>query len=266
MLAAPGVRGGATRNQYLMYLAGLLGVGLAIGLTYFLPPLHATPTVLFFAAIVASAWWGGRGPAILAILISTLAVDFLLVTPAFSVLASVADLLRFVVFALVASLCFIFKITTSGSRVSCGKRMKALRRAFRNARPTWQSPMSCCNARFGNASRPRRHSSNPRSTCDKPWRTPPHRFRRRNFCFESCTIESRTICRSSRAFLACKRPELATRPVKSSSGNANNAFAQSRCFINDYVMRRAWRTSTSPITSINWFKSCTAPTMRLAAT
>src|SRR5262249_27292516 len=67
-----------------------------------LPPLHEAPTDLFFAAIAAVAWCCGRGPAILAILLSTLMVDYFIIPPVFSILLDIADLTRFAIFAFVA--------------------------------------------------------------------------------------------------------------------------------------------------------------------
>jgi two-component sensor histidine kinase len=86
------------------YGVSVLGVGVAVVLTEALPALHPTPTVLFFAAVAAAAWLGGKGPAILATLLSILTVDFLFVHPRFSLLSSLADLVRFGAFTLVALL------------------------------------------------------------------------------------------------------------------------------------------------------------------
>ncbi len=85
------------------YVLSVLAVGAAIVVTESVPPLHTTPTVLFFAVIVSAAWLGGKGPAIVAVILSSLAVDYFLVTPYFSLLADVADLVRFVGFGLVAA-------------------------------------------------------------------------------------------------------------------------------------------------------------------
>lgn len=84
------------------YALSVLAVGAAIAITEVVPPLHTTPTVLFFAVIVCAAWLGGKGPAIVAVVLSSLAVDYFLVTPYFSLFADVADLVRFVGFGLVA--------------------------------------------------------------------------------------------------------------------------------------------------------------------
>ena len=73
-----------------------------------LVPLQPTPTVLFFAAVAFAAWTGGKGPALLATLLSVLTVDFLFVYPRFSLLSSLADLVRCGAFTLVAFLvCYL---------------------------------------------------------------------------------------------------------------------------------------------------------------
>jgi two-component sensor histidine kinase len=90
-------------NHRFAYAVCLLGVFFATFITDELAPLHATPNILFLAVVVATAWYGGRGPAILAIILSALAVDYFLVPPIHSVLTSVADVMRLVEYALVAA-------------------------------------------------------------------------------------------------------------------------------------------------------------------
>jgi two-component sensor histidine kinase len=83
-------------------------VGIATAATFFVEPLHEAPTDLYFAAIVITAWLCGKGPAILATIFSTLAVDFFIIPPIFSILLDIADLTRFVIFAMVAlSICYL---------------------------------------------------------------------------------------------------------------------------------------------------------------
>src|SRR5215475_5639763 len=41
-------------------------------------------TPLFYAAIVVSAWFGGRGPGLLAVVLSELAIDYYLVPPLYT--------------------------------------------------------------------------------------------------------------------------------------------------------------------------------------
>jgi two-component sensor histidine kinase len=85
------------------YMVCILGVAAATVITDTLTPLHATPNILFLAVVVATAWYGGRGPAIVAIILSALAVDYFLVPPIHSVLTSVADVMRLVEYTLVAA-------------------------------------------------------------------------------------------------------------------------------------------------------------------
>jgi two-component sensor histidine kinase len=93
------------RNHRLVaYLMSVLAVGTATLITHLIPPLHEAPTDLYFAAIVATAWLGGRGPAILATILSTLAVDFFIIPPIFSILIDLSDVIRFAIFAFVAML------------------------------------------------------------------------------------------------------------------------------------------------------------------
>lgn len=91
-------------RHLLAYGVSLLGIGAALLLTHVLSPLHSTPTVIFFAAVVVAAWAGGRGPAFLATLCSILAVDFFFVHQRLSLLSELADLVRLSAFTLVALL------------------------------------------------------------------------------------------------------------------------------------------------------------------
>jgi two-component sensor histidine kinase len=92
----------------IAYGMGTLNVAIATALTYFLPPLHEAPTDLYFGAIAVTAWKFGRGPAILATIISTLAVDYFIIPPIFSILFDIADVTRFLIFAFVALLiCYL---------------------------------------------------------------------------------------------------------------------------------------------------------------
>jgi two-component sensor histidine kinase len=91
----------AWRDRFA-YVVCVLGVAAATIVTDALPPLHATPNILFLVVVVATAWYGGRGPAIVAIILSALAVDYFLVPPLYSVLTSIADVMRLIEYALVA--------------------------------------------------------------------------------------------------------------------------------------------------------------------
>jgi two-component sensor histidine kinase len=90
-------------RQRFAYMVCVLGVVAATVITDELTPLHATPNILFLAVVVATAWYGGRGPAIVAIVLSALSVDYFLVPPIYSVLTSIADVMRLIEYALVAA-------------------------------------------------------------------------------------------------------------------------------------------------------------------
>jgi K+-sensing histidine kinase KdpD len=53
---------------------------------------------LFFAAVMASAWFGGTGPGFLAVLLSTLVVDYFFVPPFHSFAINATDVAYFVAF------------------------------------------------------------------------------------------------------------------------------------------------------------------------
>jgi two-component sensor histidine kinase len=91
-------------NGFIRYGASVIGVCAATVLTHYLEPLHDAPTDLYFAAIVLTAWLGGKGPAIVASLLSTIAVDFFIIPPVFSFLLDLGDFIRFGVFLLVGLL------------------------------------------------------------------------------------------------------------------------------------------------------------------
>ncbi len=70
------------REQLLHYSIAFLSVALALWTTLLLNPyLTPTPAVLFFAAVMLSAWYGGLGPGLLATLLSTLAIDYFFFKP-----------------------------------------------------------------------------------------------------------------------------------------------------------------------------------------
>ncbi|MFN6488158.1 MULTISPECIES: PAS domain S-box protein [unclassified Nostoc] len=79
------------RSLLVPYAVALLAVGSALLLTLLLQPL-LKPTIflLFFAAVAVSAWYGGMKAGLLATALSTLAVSYFFVEPAFSL--AVTDL------------------------------------------------------------------------------------------------------------------------------------------------------------------------------
>ncbi|HXS00404.1 MAG TPA: ATP-binding protein [Pyrinomonadaceae bacterium] len=61
-------------------------------------------TPLFYAAIVLSAWFGGRGPGLLAVVLSELAIDYYLVAPYYSLGLGLKPISFLVVFGILALL------------------------------------------------------------------------------------------------------------------------------------------------------------------
>jgi K+-sensing histidine kinase KdpD len=58
---------------------------------------------LFFAAVMASAWFGGMGPGLFAVLISTLVVDYFFVPPLYSFAINATDTAYFAAFIICAA-------------------------------------------------------------------------------------------------------------------------------------------------------------------
>ncbi|QIR35434.1 PAS domain S-box protein [Tolypothrix sp. PCC 7910] len=90
----------------LHYSVALLSVALALGINFQLSPyLNATPTSLFFAAVMVSAWYGGLGAGLLATTLSTLAIHYFLIEPIYSLsISNVSSLVRLSVFLMAALL------------------------------------------------------------------------------------------------------------------------------------------------------------------
>lgn len=98
----------ASREAVLKrYGFAFLFVALALVLTLPLQRLFVHPFLfLFFAAVMASGWYGSAGPGLLAVLLSTVAVDYFFVQPLYSFAVNateVAYLVAFVACAMVAS-------------------------------------------------------------------------------------------------------------------------------------------------------------------
>ncbi len=78
-------------------------VAAALSLSLALQHMFPYPFLfLFFAAVMASAWFGGTGPGIFAVIISTLAVDYYFVPPLHSLAINATDITYFMAFILCA--------------------------------------------------------------------------------------------------------------------------------------------------------------------
>ncbi len=85
----------------IRYGMALFAVALALVTTLLIWPLvRPTSTPLFLAAIVITAWRSGRGPALVATLISGLLIDYMFIPPQFQFSGNWDDMTRLVVFTL----------------------------------------------------------------------------------------------------------------------------------------------------------------------
>ncbi|MGG6240389.1 hybrid sensor histidine kinase/response regulator [Nodosilinea sp. AN01ver1] len=103
--------GGQTQStsqptQLMRYAVALLSVALALGINLlFRSYLEPTPTPLFFAAVMVSAWYGGLGPGLLATVLSTVAINYFYIAPLYSLnINNVGYLTRLSVFVMAALL------------------------------------------------------------------------------------------------------------------------------------------------------------------
>ena len=96
----------AVGSPTLQYVYAALSVGAALVLVLALQPYLRQPFLFpFLAAVMAAGWFGGIGPGLFAVLLSTLAVDYFILPPTrdFSILAEdIPYFLAFVIFALLA--------------------------------------------------------------------------------------------------------------------------------------------------------------------
>jgi K+-sensing histidine kinase KdpD len=74
-----------TNGSARAYGVALLSVALALGITLLLLPwLSPTTTMLFFVAVMVSAWYGGWWPGLVATALSMLAINYFFVQPFYS--------------------------------------------------------------------------------------------------------------------------------------------------------------------------------------
>ena len=87
----------------LRFGIALICVGAALSLSLLLQHLFPYPFLfLFFAAVMASAWFGGTSPGLFAVFVSTLAVDYYFVPPLHSFAVNATDTAYFVAFVVCA--------------------------------------------------------------------------------------------------------------------------------------------------------------------
>ena len=110
-----------SRAPGLPYLSSVGLALLALVLTLVIGPVNLPdPSLLFLVAVVVAAWRGGLGPGLVAAVLSTLTIDYVLVPPAYSRAPGLDDLLRLCVFA--ASALVVSYLRTAGRRSRIAKR------------------------------------------------------------------------------------------------------------------------------------------------
>ncbi len=85
------------------YILSVLLVALSMGLTALLRD-YTFRTPLFLLAILISTWFGGTGPGLLAVLLSTLSINFFILDPRFAFSFSFRDAVHLAVFLFTALL------------------------------------------------------------------------------------------------------------------------------------------------------------------
>ncbi len=113
----------------LRYGLAVLTVVLALLVMFLADPLlNRTPTLLFFAAVMLSSWYGGFGPGLVATGLSVFSVDYFLFPPLFRLSYAEADILILSVFALTALLISWL----NAARLRAEKVMKKSRERYRS--------------------------------------------------------------------------------------------------------------------------------------
>ncbi len=92
-----------TRTRLLGWGLAVLAPALAFAGTWVLwPVIHSNPLILFLVAVMVTAWYGGRGPSLLATVLSVLTSDYFFVAPYYSLDLGLDDLAELLVFTLIA--------------------------------------------------------------------------------------------------------------------------------------------------------------------
>ena len=89
------------KNVFARYAFALFSVGLALAVTLVVWRLVRPPVApLFLAAIVITSWFTGRGPTVVAVLLSGLLIDYFFISPAYQLSGSWDDVSRVLVFTI----------------------------------------------------------------------------------------------------------------------------------------------------------------------
>src|ERR1051326_8564136 len=123
---------GFRQNVAVRYLVGILLVASSLLVNLLLwRVVQAPATPLFLVAIIITAWFVGRGPAVLATLLSALAIDYFFITPQYQLSGSLDDLGRVFVFSIegiTLSLLIVSRRRTSDQVRESREELRALSR------------------------------------------------------------------------------------------------------------------------------------------
>jgi PAS domain S-box-containing protein len=76
------------------------------------------PVPLFYAAVIISSWYGGRGPGLLAVLLATLAINYFVVLPVYAFNFGISDLVQMGAFAVLALIISVLSTARKRAEVS----------------------------------------------------------------------------------------------------------------------------------------------------
>ncbi|MBD0333965.1 MAG: PAS domain S-box protein [Cyanobacteria bacterium Co-bin13] len=118
-------------DRLLRYGVAALSVALGLGTNLILSPyLSQTPTPPFFAAVMVSAWYGGLGPGLAAIVLSTLAINFFFIEPIYSLnIPDLGTLLQLGVFVMAAILINSLNAAQRAAQQKAEANLRALRQS-----------------------------------------------------------------------------------------------------------------------------------------
>jgi light-regulated signal transduction histidine kinase (bacteriophytochrome) len=106
------------------YALAVVSVGGALGGALYLESLHfrEVELPLFLFAVALTAWYGGTGAAVLAVVLSCVSFDYFFVEPLHSFYVSFSDLPYFLIFGLFALLLVLFSASRRQAEEQLGKR------------------------------------------------------------------------------------------------------------------------------------------------
>ena len=124
--------------QFQRYGLAVVSVGVALGTALLVQHFHyrdaAVPLLLFAGAL--SAWYGGTGPAVLAVILSTISFYWYFVEPVRTIYIYPSEVPNFIIFVAFASLMMWFSTIQRRGRRSALRRLNRELRAISNCNQT----------------------------------------------------------------------------------------------------------------------------------